>query len=246
MIWSYPGIIGRICSSLLCGQPGAVDIPLILFGDHVRYFFTHRDHQLLADRKIASRKIVLFPDPDNYVPDVFVFSAPVCRNIPQGIARMNGGNKFSAFGFIGTPEYSAPEQITREQNGTSVQINATTDIYALGITFYELLTGGNPMASNVEAETLTRQMRNSLPNSDLIPHKLMNVLWKATEKEQAKRYQTARAFKEAIEASLLPDPPMSERIGQWLRQYWVLVVGIAVGLFVVISIIIVIIFMLWN
>ena len=168
------------------------------------------------------------------------------RLMDLGIARMNGGNKFSAFGFIGTPEYSAPEQITREQNGTSVQINATTDIYALGITFYELLTGSNPMASNVEAETLTRQMKNPLPSSDLIPHKLMDVLWKATEKEQAKRYQTARAFREAIEASLLPDPPMSERIGQWLRQYWVLVTGIAVGLFVIISIIIIILIMLWN
>lgn len=162
------------------------------------------------------------------------------RLMDLGIARMNGGNKFSSFGFIGTPEYSAPEQITREQNGTAVQINATTDIYALGITFYELLTGENPMASNIEAETLTRQMKKPLPYSDLIPKKLMDVIWKATEKEQAKRYQTAAAFKAAIEAALLPDPPLSEKIEQWLKQYWVLVAGIVAALVIIVSIIIVI------
>ena len=49
------------------------------------------------------------------------------RLMDLGIARMNGGNKFSAFGFIGTPQYSAPEQISRDKN-SSVQINASTDI----------------------------------------------------------------------------------------------------------------------
>lgn len=37
------------------------------------------------------------------------------RLMDLGIARMNGGNKFSAFGFIGTPQYSAPEQISRDK-----------------------------------------------------------------------------------------------------------------------------------
>ena len=142
------------------------------------------------------------------------------RLMDLGIARMNGGNKFSAYGFIGTPEYSAPEQVLREQNGTSTQINATTDIYALGITFYELLAGRNPMASQVEAETLTRQMKQPLPSSPKIPAKLMEVIWKATEKEQSRRYQTAMEFKHAIEQSLLPDPPLSEKIMQWLKKYW--------------------------
>lgn len=141
------------------------------------------------------------------------------RLMDLGIARMNGGNKFSSFGFIGTPEYSAPEQMLREQGGTAVQINATTDIYELGITFYELLTGSNPMACATEAETLTKQMKEPLPASQKIPKKLMHVLWKATEKEQVKRYQTALDFKHAIQESLLPDPPMSQRMGAWLQEH---------------------------
>ena len=129
------------------------------------------------------------------------------RLMDLGIARMNGGNKFSSFGFIGTPEYSAPEQILREQNGASVQINATTDIYELGITFYELLAGKNPMACKTEAETLTRQMKEPLPPCpDRIPSRLLSVIRRATEKEQIRRYQTARDFKEAIKNALLPEP----------------------------------------
>lgn len=140
------------------------------------------------------------------------------RLMDLGIARMNGGNKFSSYGFIGTPEYSAPEQILREQNGASVQIDATTDIYALGITLYELLAGNNPMACEAEAETLAKQMKSQLPSSPEIPRKLMKVIWKATEKEQAKRFQTALQFKEAIKASLLPDPSLLERIQLWFKE----------------------------
>lgn len=140
------------------------------------------------------------------------------RLMDLGIARMNGGNKFSSFGFIGTPEYSAPEQILREQNGANVQINATTDIYELGITFYELLAGENPMLCKSDAETLTKQMKQQLPSNDRIPNKLMKVIWKATEKEQQRRYQTALEFKQAIQEALLPDPPLSERISDWIQE----------------------------
>ena len=140
------------------------------------------------------------------------------RLMDLGIARMNGGNKFSSYGFIGTPEYSAPEQILREQNGASVQINATTDIYSLGITMYELLAGVNPMACQSEAETLAKQMKSQLPTSPEIPHKLMRVIWKATEKEQFRRYQTALEFKEAIKDSFLPDPSPMERFIQWFKN----------------------------
>lgn len=154
------------------------------------------------------------------------------RLMDLGIARMNGGNKFSSFGFIGTPEYSAPEQMLREQGGTTVQINATTDIYELGITFYELLTGENPMACATEAETLTKQMKEPLPSNPKIPRKLMHVLWKATEKEQAKRYQTALDFKRAIQEALLPEPPLSERVATWIQAHVLSVIAIFITLLV--------------
>lgn len=139
------------------------------------------------------------------------------RLMDLGIARMNAGNKFSSAGFIGTPEYSAPEQIKANGEG-AVSINETTDIYALGITFYELLTGTNPMKCNSESETLTKQAKEKLPPNSKIPRRLMSVIWKATEKEQVKRFQTALDFKAAIHESLLPEPSFWEKISLWIKN----------------------------
>lgn len=137
------------------------------------------------------------------------------RLMDLGIARMNDGNQFSRYGFIGTPQYSAPEQILRDKN-RAVQINAATDIYALGITFYELLTGENPFDADTEVDTLTRQMRDALPPHEAVPKRIMNVITKATEKEQSKRYQTATEFRDALKEALLPPVTMFQRFKKWL------------------------------
>lgn len=155
------------------------------------------------------------------------------RLMDLGISRMNGGNKFSQYGFIGTPQYSAPEQIKREEGNAANPINATTDIYELGITFYELLTGSNPMDCEAEADVLAKQISEPLPASPLIPKKLMNVIWKATEKEQSKRYQTALEFKNAINRALQPDPPLSEKISQWLQEHFVGVIIAIISIVVI-------------
>lgn len=162
------------------------------------------------------------------------------RLMDLGISRMNGGNKFSSYGFIGTPQYSAPEQIKREEGNTANPINATTDIYELGITFYELLAGENPMDSDSEAETLARQISEALPSNPAIPKKLMNVIWKATEKEQSKRYQTALEFKNAINNALLPDPPLMEQVTQWIQSHIVVLVSLIVAIAFIIFLIILI------
>lgn len=161
--------------------------------------------------------------------NIMVENGSNVRLMDLGIARMNDGNKFSSFGFIGTPEYAAPEQLVQQEPNQEVMypkshINAATDIYALGITFYELLTGENPMSCESDTETLTKQMKTALPSNHSIPKKLMRVIWKATEKEQVKRYQTAMDFKKAIQESLIPDPSPAEVVFNWISDYFIVVV----------------------
>lgn len=174
--------------------------------------------------------------------NIMVENGSNVRLMDLGIARMNGGNKFSQFGFIGTPQYSAPEQIKREEGDNATVINATTDIYELGITFYELLAGTNPMDCPTEADTLAKQIDEPLPKSDRIPRRLMRVILKATEKEQAKRYQTAMEFKKAIQDALAPEPSVIEKLSLWMQDNTVsFVVGVAVFAFLVFVIVLLLI-----
>ena len=72
---------------------------------------------------------------------------PVPKVIDFGIAKATSGQKltdktlFTAFEqFIGTPAYMSPEQAVL----TSLDIDTRSDIYALGVLLYELLTGKTP------------------------------------------------------------------------------------------------------
>ena len=78
------------------------------------------------------------------------------------------------------------------------EIGPQTDIYAMGITIYELITGTNPFKSSTEAVTLSQQIKMKLPDNNVIPWAIMKVLRKATEKDTTKRYQSADEFKVAL------------------------------------------------
>jgi serine/threonine-protein kinase len=98
------------------------------------------------------------------------------------------------------------------------------------------------MSCNTEVETMTRQMKENLPASERIPKKLMQVIWKATEKEQSKRYQTALDFKHAIQAALLPEPSKSQQVMDWIQENAMMLLGgvmvLAVLIFVIVILVI--------
>lgn len=133
----------------------------------------------------------------------------------MGIAHVEGGNKFSTIGVIGTPEYLPPEQI-RYTTGDLATIGPYSDLYSLGVTFYELLAGDNPFRGSSQADTLQRQQNMKLPSSPDIPKPLMNVIWKATEKEPEKRYQNAGDFDEALVTAM--GQIGKGGIGQWIKN----------------------------
>lgn len=168
--------------------------------------------QYLHSRGVVHRDI----KPSN----IMIENGSIVRLMDLGIARLNGGNKYSSFGFIGTPQYAAPEQILRESEET--EINAQTDIYALGVTYYELLTGKNPFKTDVEAEMLSRQIKMKLPYEKSIPKSIYEVILKATEKKPEKRYKSASEFKFAILDALQKSKEKS--IGDWLSTNWKFIV----------------------
>jgi serine/threonine protein kinase len=97
---------------------------------------------------------------------------------------------------IGTPDYMAPEQWT----GTA---DARTDIYSLGVVFYQMVTGRLPFSADTPAAVLIKHLRDPLPRPRTFVHDLPEVveqvLFKALAKEPENRFQTMKEFASTLE-----------------------------------------------
>ena len=99
---------------------------------------------------------------------------------------------------FGTPEYMSPEQARGEEAGPP------SDLYALGVLFFEMLTGQLPFRSN-DRDTLLEMQRSSPPpkpsaiKPDVLPG-AESIVLKLLEKERRKRYQDAHHLHEELKA----------------------------------------------
>ena len=111
-----------------------------------------------------------------------------------GIAKILGGHGLTQTGAaMGTAAYMSPEQIKGAKN-----VDARSDIYSLGITFYEMLVGQTPFEGDPDTESdfELRRAQVSHPPPDprslcpAIPDAVAEVVLKALEKDPAQRPQT--------------------------------------------------------
>ena len=125
-----------------------------------------------------------------------------------GIAKIldvEGGNTLTSTNVaIGTPEYMAPEQWLN-------QISPQSDIYALGIVFYELVTGQRPYTADTPAAVFLKQSNDPLPRPRSfvpgLPEEVEKVLYKALAKKPEERYASMGEFAAALERLASPDRP---------------------------------------
>ncbi|MCH2180386.1 MAG: protein kinase [Mariniblastus sp.] len=97
--------------------------------------------------------------------------------------------------FMGTPSYSAPEQVRGEE------VDARTDIYAIGATLYCLLTGQSPFVG--DAMSVTAQIVSDTPPPPRqlrpeIPHDLDETIMRCLEKDPARRFDNLEQLKTAL------------------------------------------------
>jgi serine/threonine-protein kinase len=108
---------------------------------------------------------------------------------------------------IGTPEYMSPEQ------GLGKPVGPPTDVYALGVVLYELVTGRKPYTADTPMAVVVKHLSDPLPRPSQfardLPEAVEKLLLKALAKQPEDRYQTMGEFAAALEN--LSKGPMKTR-----------------------------------
>jgi tRNA A-37 threonylcarbamoyl transferase component Bud32 len=126
--------------------------------------------------------------------------------------------------FVGSPATSSPEQIR-----SSSELDPRTDVYSLGVTLYRCITGHVPFVGDT-MEAVFHQVLSTQPVPPRrlrpgIPRDLETVILHAMEKDPERRYQTATAFANDLEAVLefrpiqAQPPNFGRRALQWIRRH---------------------------
>jgi len=115
-----------------------------------------------------------------------------------GITLMQGSLRLTGSGnYLGTPMYMSPE------SGLGEIVDHRTDIYSLGITLYELLTGKLPFMGTSPSEVFLNKLYDPLPDLDTtmpdVPDEVKNIIRTSLQSSKRKRYQSADEIKQAME-----------------------------------------------
>ncbi|HUV28806.1 MAG TPA: protein kinase, partial [Anaerolineales bacterium] len=123
-----------------------------------------------------------------------------------GIARMVDASQHTATGTVlGTAMYMPPEQIQ------GLQIDARADIYSIGITLFEILSGKPPFEADSAMTLMMMHLNDPVPNLRELqtdaPPDLVAITNKALAKNRDERYQSASEMAKALRQ--LPDQPQT-------------------------------------
>lgn len=117
-----------------------------------------------------------------------------------GIAKMTQSQEATVTGgaIIGTPAYMSPEQAQGEQ------VDGRSDVYAMGVIMYEMLSGTQPYQATTPMAVVVKQItepipqiRNTNPN---LPAGIQKIIEKAMSKSTATRFKTVGEMAQALKA----------------------------------------------
>ena len=164
----------------------------------------HRRREPVTHRDVTPRNVLLSWEGEVKLADF-------------GIAAVVG----EAAGTFGTPGYMAPEQANGER------VDARADVYALGIVLWESLTGTHVRPAGDRLVTLAAARAGELPEiPDTIPPVLAAMIRRATAKDPAERFATARELADELDAFMVAERTResgqtpAKRLAEWLAARW--------------------------
>ncbi|MDQ7779061.1 MAG: protein kinase [Planctomycetota bacterium] len=143
------------------------------------------------------------------------------RDVSSALSR-----KLTASGFtVGTPQYMSPEQAS----GVTRNIGPQSDIFSLGITLYETLTGRHPFEAPTVPAILSKIVEADVDSPRSIVPDLSRdaeaVIMKAIAKSPSERYATAKELADDLRRLLKHEPitvrrpGVARKITHWLRRH---------------------------
>jgi serine/threonine protein kinase len=138
------------------------------------------------------------------------------RLIDFGIAKAAGSLHKTRTGQTkGKVGYMPPEQMHGER------LDGRSDLYALGLTFWEVLVGARAIDGESEAQMMHRAMTERIPSpyerdAD-VPEPVSALIMRAVQRERCERFATAEAMAKALDESGAPIAS-AHALGRWLRE----------------------------
>ena len=151
---------------------------------------------------------------------------------PESASELHPGEGLTETGVaLGTPAYMSPEQAL----GTA-EVDARTDIYALGCVLYEMLAGEPPFTGSNAQAIMGKRLSEPVPSvrrrRDAVPEALERVIQQALAREPADRFATAAEFAAALDLRDVGEPtrPIGFGPARIFRSRSRLVAAAAIGL----------------
>jgi serine/threonine-protein kinase len=153
--------------------------------------------QSLAALEFAHSRGVIHRDikPSN----IMITKAGQVKLMDFGVARLTTDTKLTKTGLlVGSLHYMSPEQIEGKD------LDARSDLYSLGVTFYELVTGTRPFNGDSEYQIMAAHLKGTpQPPRELdtsISPSINDLILTSMSRDPARRFGSANAMKAAIEA----------------------------------------------
>lgn len=173
-------------------QKGALSVAEALpIMEQLAAALSHAHHFDIIHRDIKPQNILMGINGEVKLTDFGIATMPSASTLTQ------------ANSVLGSVHYLSPEQA----RGGSV--SKKSDIYSLGIVFFEMLTGRPPFSGESPVSIAIKHLQSETPSvrrwNEEVPQSVENIIFKAMAKDPEQRYDSADEMKADIQTCLLPE-----------------------------------------